>query len=58
MYGVWNKEQKKTFKKSLFQMFTRYFYGSRSVVLLNIDFDAENKDEILRTFKKLSDLIR
>ena len=29
-----------------------------SIVLLEIDFDADNQDEIVRTVKKLSDLIR
>ena len=36
----------------------RYLSGERSVVLLDIDFDAENQDDIVRTVKKLSDLMR
>ena len=36
----------------------RYLFGERSVVLLDIDFDAEIQDDIVRTVKKLSDLMR
>jgi len=32
-----------------------YLSGERSIVLLDIDFDAENQDDIVRTVKKLSD---
>ena len=35
----------------------RYLTGKRSVVLLEIDFHAENQDDILRTVKKLLDHI-
>ena len=43
------KNQRKTFKKSLF----RYLTDDRSEVLLDIHFDAENQDYILRTVEKL-----
>ena len=36
----------------------RYLSNEKSVVLLDIDFDAENQDDIVRTIKKLSDLMR
>ena len=36
----------------------RYLSGERSVVLLDIDFDAEYQDDIVRTIRKLSDLMR
>ena len=36
----------------------RYLTGKRSVILLDIDFDAENQDEIVRTFKKLLEDLR
>tara|TARA_A100001011_G_scaffold215771_1_gene223715 strand:- start:531 stop:800 length:270 start_codon:yes stop_codon:yes gene_type:complete len=36
----------------------RYLSGERSLVLLDIDFDAENQNDIVRTVKKLSDLMR
>ena len=36
----------------------RYLTSKRSVVLLEIDFDADIQDDIVRTFKKLSDLMR
>ena len=32
--------------------------SERSIVLLEIDFDADNQDDIVRTFKKLSYLMR
>ena len=48
------EKQRKTFNKSLL----RYLSGERSVVLLDIDFDADYQDNIVRTVKKLSDLIR
>ena len=35
----------------------RYLSNEKSVVLLDIDFDAENQDDIVRTIKKLSDLM-
>ena len=35
----------------------RYLSNEKSVVLLDIDFDAENRDDIVRTIKKLSDLM-
>ena len=36
----------------------RYLSGERSLVLLDIDFDAKYQDDIKRTLKKLSDLMR
>ena len=35
----------------------RYLTAERSVVLFEIDFDAENQDDIVRTVKKLLDLM-
>ena len=49
-------------RKSKGRLLTRvsfsYLNGERSVVLLDIDFDAESQDEIVRTVKKLSNLMR
>ena len=42
-----------TFNKCIFQIFD----WERSVVLLDIDFDVENQDDIVRTVKKLSNLM-
>ena len=48
-------------KKDKWRLLTRvsfrYLFGERSVVLLDIDFDAENQDDIVRTVKRLSDLM-
>ncbi len=35
----------------------RYISSKRSVVLLDIDFEADNQDEIVRTVKRLSDIM-
>tara|TARA_B100001093_G_scaffold232387_1_gene222791 strand:+ start:35 stop:553 length:519 start_codon:yes stop_codon:yes gene_type:complete len=48
----------KTKGRLLTRVSFRYLSGERSVVLLEIDFDADNQDNILRTVKKLSDLMR
>ena len=45
-----NKKQRKNFTR----VSCRYLTGERSVVLLDIDFDVENQDYIVRTVKKLS----
>ena len=50
--------RKKSKGRLLTRVSFRYLTGERSVVLLDIDFDAENQDEIVRTVKKLSDLMR
>ena len=44
--------------KTLTKVSFRYLTGKRSVVLLDIDFEANNQDDIVRTVKKLSDLMR
>ena len=54
--GVWKEEKGKG--KLITRVSFRYLSRERSVVLLDIDFEAENQDHIVRTFKKLSDLIR
>ena len=45
------KEQRKTFYKSLLSDLS----GKRSIVLLEIDFDAEYQDYIVSAVRKLSD---
>ena len=52
MAGVYKEEK----QRKAFNSF-RYLTGERSVVLLEIDFDADNQDDIVRTVKKLSDLM-
>ena len=52
----WSVEGRKNKGRLLTRVSFRYLSGERSVVLLDIDFDAEYRDEILRTFRKLSDL--
>ena len=54
----WSAEGRKSKGRLLTRVSFRYLTGERSVVLLEIDFDAENQDEIMRTVKKLSDLMR
>ena len=51
-------EGRKSKGRLLTRVSFRYLSGERSVVLLDIDFDAENQDDIVRTVKKLSDLMR
>ena len=53
----WSVEGRKSKGRLLTRVSFRYLFGERSVVLLDIDFDAENQDEIVRTVKKLSDLM-
>ena len=54
----WSVEGRKSKGRLLTRVSFRYLSGERSVVLLDIDFDAENQDDIVRTVKKLSDLMR
>ena len=54
----WTMEGRKSKGRLLKRVSFRYLSGERSVVLLDIDFDAENQDDIVRTVKKLSDLMR
>ena len=54
----WSVEGRKSKGRLLTRVSFRYLSGERSVVLLDIDFDAENQDYIVRAVKKLSDLIR
>ena len=49
----WSVEGRKSKGRLLTRISFRYLFGERSVVLLDIDFDAENQDEIVRTVKKL-----
>ena len=53
----WSVEGRKSKGRLLTRVSFRYLTGERSVVLLEIDFDADNQDDIVRTFKKLSYLI-
>ena len=55
MAGVWKRKRK---GRLLTRVSFRYLTGERSVVLLDIDFDVEKQDKILRTIKKISDLMR
>jgi hypothetical protein len=54
----WSVEGRKSKGRLLIRVSFRYLSGERSVVLLDIDFDAENQDDIVRTVKKLSNLMR
>ena len=51
-------EGRKSKRRYLTRVSFRYISGERSVVLLDIDFDADNQDEIIRTVKRLSELMR
>ena len=51
-------EGRKSKGRLLTRVSFRYLSGERSVVLLDIDFDAEYQDHIVRTIRKLSDLMR
>ena len=51
-------EGRKSKRRYLTRVSFRYISGERSVVLLDIDFDADNQDEIVRTVKRLSELMR
>ena len=54
----WSVEGRKSKGRLLTRVSFRYLNGERSVVLLDIDFDAEIQDDIVRTVKKLSGLMR
>lgn len=54
----WSVEGRKSKGRLLTRVSFRYLTGERSVVLLDIDFDADNQDEIVRTVKRLSELMR
>ena len=54
----WSVEGRQSKRKYLTRVSFRYLSGERSVVLLDIDFDADNQDEIVRTVKRLSELMR
>ena len=51
-------EGRKSKGRLLTRVSFRYLTGERSVVLLDIDFNIENQDDIVRTVKKLSNLMR
>ena len=51
-------EGRKSKRRYLTKVSFRYISGERSVVLLDIDFEADNQDEIVRTVKRLSELMR
>ena len=50
----WSVEGRKSKGRLLTRVSFRYLTGERSVVLLDIDFDAENQDDIMRTFALLA----
>ena len=54
----WSVEGRKSKGRLLTRVSFRYLSGERSLVLLDIDFDAKYQDDIKRTLKKLSDLMR
>ena len=54
----WSVEGRKSKGRLLTRVSFRYLSGERSVVLLDIDFNAEYQDDIVRTVRKLSDLMR
>ena len=54
----WSVEGRERKVRLLTRVSFRYLTGERSVVLLEIDFDADNQDDIVRTVKKISDLMR
>ena len=53
----WGVEGRKSKGRLLTRVSFRYLTGERSVVLLDIDFDVENQDDVVRTVKKLSNLM-
>ena len=53
----WSAEGRKSKGRLLTRITFKYLTGERSLVLLEIDFDADNQDEIVRTVKKLSNLM-
>ena len=54
----WSVEARKSKRRYLTRVSFRYISSERSLVLLDIDFDADNQDEIVRTVKRLSELMR
>ena len=54
----WSLAGRKSKGRLLTRVSYRYLSGERSVVLLDIDFNAEYQDDIVRTVRKLSDLMR
>ena len=54
----WSVEGRKSKGRLFTRVSFRYLTGERSVVLLEIDFDVENQDDIVRTVKKISNLMR
>ena len=54
----WSVEGRKSKGRLLTRVSLKYLTGKRSVVLLDINFDAENQNSIVRTIEKLSDLMR
>ena len=54
----WSVEGRNGKRRYLTRVSFRYISGERSVVLLDIDFEADNQDEIVRTLKRLSELMR
>ncbi len=53
----WSVEGRKNKGRLLTRVSFRYLIGETSLVLLEIDFDADNQDDIVRTFKKLSNIM-
>ena len=53
----WSVEGRKSKGRLLTRVSFRYLTGERSVVLLDIDFEADNQDEIVRTVKRLSEIM-
>ena len=53
----WSVEGRKSKGRLLIRVSFRYISSERSVVLLDIDFDVDNQDEIIRTIKRLSELM-
>ena len=54
----WSVEGRKSKGRLLTRVSFRYLSGERSVVLLDIDFNAEYQDDIVRTVRKISELMR
>ena len=53
----WSVEGRKSKGRLLTRLSFRYLTFERSLVLLDIDFEADNRDDIVRTVMKLSDLM-
>ena len=54
----WSVEGRKSKGRILTRVSFRYLSGERTLFLLDIDFDAEYQDYIMRTVRKLSELMR